>query len=179
MEEEVWRGVAGYEGLYEVSNKGRVRSVKGVLKPLVKRGGYLGVNLYRSGCKMKSMTVHRLIAIAFIENPECKRCINHKDFDRTNNNSSNLEWCTHKENTAHSIKRVLSASCATINSFNEKGLMNKPVIQYGLDGSFIKEYLSVSQASLAMSGKVTSTINNHIRNKHQRHTAYGFVWNYK
>lgn len=108
---EVWKAIEGYEGLYEVSNLGRVRSLDhydsigrfhaGVmLKPqLDSRKNYLHVNL--SG---KSVNVHRIVAKAFIDNPYNYEEINHKDEDKTNNRVSNLEWCTRKYNNNYGSK---------------------------------------------------------------------------
>ena len=106
---EQWRDVIGFEGLYQVSNYGNVKSLgrfrkthhngkaKISGKPLnavIGSHGYYVVNL----CG-KVHCVHRLVADAFIDNPLKLRCVNHKDETRTNNNVSNLEWCTHKENS--------------------------------------------------------------------------------
>ena len=106
MIEEIWRPVVGYEGLYEVSNIGRVRSLdrfyyrlhKGkVLSPTKDRYGYLTVTLNCNG-KSKTIKIHRLVAQAFLPNPDNLPQVNHKDEDKTNNNVDNLEWCTAKYN---------------------------------------------------------------------------------
>ena len=103
---EEWRPIEGYEGLYEVSNIGRVRSVdrfyyrlhKGkVLSPTKDRYGYLTVTLNCNG-KSKTIKIHRLVAQAFLPNPDNLPQVNHKDEDKTNNNVDNLEWCTAKYN---------------------------------------------------------------------------------
>lgn len=116
---EKWKSIVGYEGLYEVSDKGRVRSVdreltyrtgkvvtyRGRLKAL-SRGGwhrrYLTVHLTREG-EHKRFLVHRLVAGAFIPNPSEKPFINHVDGNPQNNVASNLEWCTHQENMDHAV----------------------------------------------------------------------------
>ena len=103
---EEWRPIEGYEGLYEVSNLGRVRSLdrfyyrlhKGkVLSPTKDRYGYLTVTLNCNG-KSKTIKIHRLVAQAFLPNPDNLPQVNHKDEDKTNNNVDNLEWCTAKYN---------------------------------------------------------------------------------
>lgn len=100
--EEIWKPIPNYEGSYEVSNKGRIRSLnKGIiLKPYVQNNGYLVVRLHKKGvCVGK--TVHRIVASAFIENPDNLPMINHKDAIKTNNNVENLEWCTACQNMRH------------------------------------------------------------------------------
>ncbi|WAX14850.1 DNA endonuclease [Enterococcus phage EF36P1] len=103
--EEVWKDVAGYEGLYQVSNLGRVkRATTGkVLKGYKNTTEYLGVNLCKNG-KHKTHKIHRLVAQAFIPNPENKPQVNHIDEDKTNNMASNLEWMTAKENSNHGTR---------------------------------------------------------------------------
>ena len=98
MEEE-WRYIKGYEGNYQISTLGRVKSFykKDVLKPGKLRDGYLIVGLYKEG-KRKHYKVHKLVAEAFIPNPNNYKEINHKDENKSNNCVSNLEWCTHKYN---------------------------------------------------------------------------------
>ena len=112
---EVWKDVAGYEGLYKVSNKGNVFSVErkdtlgrkrgGVkLRPSHNNtGGYLSVDLYKNGIKEKKR-VHRLVAEVFIPNPNYHSEINHKDENKTNNHVENLEWCTSKYNINHGTR---------------------------------------------------------------------------
>lgn len=105
--------VKGYEGIYEVDNKGCVFSLEctyrsgnkcaeRLRKGTVNSNGYVVVGLSKNG-KSKMFQMHRLVAIAFIENPEEKRVVNHKDLDKTNNDVENLEWMTHAENTMHAI----------------------------------------------------------------------------
>jgi len=98
--EEIWKDVKGYEGLYKVSNFGRVKSLKYGRERILKTGKgsyYLTVSLYFDN-KLKTAKVHRLVAMAFIENPDNKPFVNHLDEDKYNNNVNNLEWVTHKEN---------------------------------------------------------------------------------
>lgn len=119
---EEWRSIKGFEGYYEVSNLGRVRSLdryvtcnngvnvynrfkKGViLKTGVKGGGYLFVGLHKDGCKTIEPSVHRLVAEAFIPNPENLPEVNHKDENKTNNSVDNLEWCTRAYNTNYGTR---------------------------------------------------------------------------
>ena len=96
---EDWKDIPGYEGLYVVSNNGRVMNVRSgrVLRGIVNNLGYIMVGLSKSG-KVKMISVHRLVAEAFIKNPDNLREVNHKDEDKSNNNVDNLEWCDRKYN---------------------------------------------------------------------------------
>lgn len=102
---EEWKDIEGYEGLYQVSNLGRVYTFKRnkLMTPVKSRKGYLMVKLRVNNCA-KSLAVHRLVAQAFIQNPENKPQVNHIDEDKTNNMVSNLEWVTNKENCNHGTK---------------------------------------------------------------------------
>lgn len=100
---EVWKDVAGYEGLYEVSTNGRVRRNGHIRKTRVDYRGYEAISLYKCS-KGRNFKIHRLVASAFIENPENKRTVNHKDGNKLNNNVENLEWATHSENLIHASK---------------------------------------------------------------------------
>lgn len=102
--DEVWKDIKAYEGLYQVSNLGRVRCLKGkserILKQRKDRNGYIKIHLSKHG-KRKYTTLHRLIAQAFIPNPENKPQVNHIDGTKHNNCLDNLEWVTQKENMQH------------------------------------------------------------------------------
>ena len=104
--EEIWKDIKGYEGLYQVSNLGRVKNIKRnkVLKPLERKGGYVNVNLYDRNLKMKTLTIHKLVALAFIENISNYPCINHKDENKKNNRVDNLEWCTSLYNNTYGTR---------------------------------------------------------------------------
>ena len=103
--DEIWKDIEGFEGLYQVSNLGNVKSLvdsngvsrEKIRKPSICSNGYLQVILYKNKT-IKHFSVHRLVAIAFIPNPNNLPCVNHIDECKTNNVASNLEWCTHKEN---------------------------------------------------------------------------------
>ena len=117
---EIWKDIQGYEGCYKVSNFGNVMALKReyssngskrfteekILKKRINKDGYLNAALTLKG-KRKDISVHRLVAMAFIDNPENKLEVNHKDGIKTNNNISNLEWNTRAENNRHAIENGL------------------------------------------------------------------------
>ena len=110
--QHVWRPIAGCEDLYEVSNFGEVKSLRNniILKGSPVPGGYLTVGLH-VGQKQITKVIHRLVAQAFLDNPENKPAVNHKDGSKTNNHVTNLEWCTFKENTLDGIRRGTIKGC--------------------------------------------------------------------
>lgn len=112
--EEVWKDILEYEGYYQVSNTGKIKRLAGkrclnsrILKPGKNKGNYSFVILCKN-CKKTSMYIHRLVALSFIPNIENKKEINHIDCNKSNNIVSNLEWCTHKENSKHSFDNGLN-----------------------------------------------------------------------
>lgn len=116
MNTEIWKSITGYEGLYEVSNLGRVKSLKfgkeRIIKPWKDKKGYLRVNLYRNG-KMKYFLVHRLVATAFIPNPFGFTEINHRDENPSNNVESNIEWCSKWYNINYGTRTARAAVSLT------------------------------------------------------------------
>ena len=151
LEGEIWVDVPNYEGLYQVSNFGNVKSLsryvgtsdklggrrktkERLLKLWACKGGYLMVRLSR-GCSIKNFFVHRLVAIAFIPNPHNLPQINHKDENPSNNTVNNLEWCDAKYNNNYG-GRIKKAAAAT----------SKPVKQYDMQGNFIRDFCSLTEA---------------------------------
>lgn len=109
MEIEIWKSIKGYEGHYDISSNGRVRSFKHGVNILVinwKPNGYGFISLSLNG-NLKYYHIHRLVAHAFIPNPENKPQVNHKDCNKSNNNLSNLEWMTGKENCLHALQNIV------------------------------------------------------------------------
>lgn len=171
---EIWKNIKGYEGLYQVSDQGRVKSLERkdrlgrtikerILKPAPSAQGYPIVCLY-VGRKRKTLKVHRLVCEAFHENPDNKPCVNHIDENKTNNCASNLEWCTYAENTNHGTRNARSAETKS-----------NPVGQYTLDGELIKVWASPREAG-RRAGFDNSTIYNVANGKRKTHK--GFVWKY-
>ena len=137
MKKELWKDIKNYEGHYQVSNFGRVKSIKFgkeiILKPVTDRHGYLIVGLWKNN-KQKTYKVHRLVMEAFIPNTDNLPCVNHKDEDKTNNNVENLEWCTYTYNNNYGtrIERISKRR-------------SKTVLQYDLEGNFIREWESSAE----------------------------------
>ena len=141
LEREEWRDIEGYEGKYQISNKGRVKSLnyrnsgkEGLMKPYKNEGGYLKVNL-KGKDKYKLLSIHRLVANAFIPNPENKPCINHKSENKTENFVENLEWVTHRENNnwGTRIERIIKANKKSGHYDRLKATCSKPVAQIDLE----------------------------------------------
>ena len=131
-ESEIWKDVVGYEGFYQVSNKGNVYSITRkdsigrklggrMLKPCYDRDGYLRVYLCKNG-KRKTRFIHRLVAGAFLPNPNGYSEINHRDENKVNNYANNLEWCTREHNVNHGtmIERAAQARSKKVRAVNIK-----------------------------------------------------------
>lgn len=133
---EIWKPIRNYENRYLVSNLGNIKSLRRnkILVPIIQSNNYCYINLCVNG-KNKSCRIHRLVAEAFIPNPNNLPCVNHKDGNKQNNNVDNLEWCTNKYNSQHAYK----------NNMVQKTI--RTVIQYDLYGNFIAEYNSHNEAS--------------------------------
>lgn len=177
MKEE-WRAVPGYEGLYEVSNCGRVRSLDGmvvtkrgvrknkagvILRSVIGKKGYCVVGLGTGN----RWYVHRLVAVAFLPNPNNLPMVNHKDENRANNKVDNLEWCDNRYNLNYgSVKDKMRRHCS----------IRKPVLQIDKEGNVVNEFESLSDAS--------KCVGVHYQNitfccKHNSRTAGGYKWKYK
>lgn len=175
---EVWIDIKDYEGYYQVSNLGRIRTVKrntknqfkdkSLIRKLEQRNnGYLAVRLYKDN-KSKKFNVHRLVAEAFIKNKNNYAYVNHINGDKQDNRVDNLEWCTASENMKHAIKQGLI----------DLKKHQKAVIQYDKNMKIIKEWDSIKEAE-----KVLGINHGHItevcRGKNYRKHAGGFIWKYK
>ena len=167
---EIWKPIKGYEGLYEVSNLGRIKSLvnnKGqyrekILKPRYTYG-YLKVILCKNGIK-KNYRVHRLVAEAFLPNPDNLPLINHKDEQKDNNIVTNLEWCNYSYNNSYGTRTKRAAE-------NN----HKKLLQFTLDGNFVKEWQSPVEAE--KEGYRRSNISYCCNGRIKQYK--GFIWRYK
>lgn len=173
---EIWKDILGYEGLYQVSSLGRVKSVERydsigrkikekILKIQLNKDGYSKITL-GNGQDKKTFLVHRLVAIHFVQNPLNLPEVNHKDVDIKNNQANNLEWCDRIYNANYDNAHSKSA---------EKN--RKPVIQMDLNGRVIKKWNSIKEASLAVNIPDTN-IKGCCKKQKYRHTAAGYKWAY-
>ena len=168
--QEIWKDVPNFEGIYQVSNLGNVKSLsrciihrgnvshinEKIMKPFINRGGYKCIKLSKNQ-KYYPIKVHRLVALAFIPNPNNYEFVNHKDENKQNNIVSNLEWCTKKYN----------------NEYGSKALWKRKVYKYDLSGTFLDSYESVVDASKANKipvSSIRSTCNG------SRITTHGFIF---
>ena len=197
MHNEIWKPVVGYEGLYEVSNMGRVKSLgntrkcsrfKGIITILKQenaRLNYKRVQLRKDG-KSKHWGVHRLVAIAFIPNPNNLPVVNHKDENPQNNCVDNLEWCTHQYNLTYASateRRVASFKKTNINSCHyykglatknrlKVGSYEKPVHQIDPEtGEIIRTFRCIREAERTFNTQHVSAVVNGRRPK-----AKGYFW---
>ena len=177
MKEE-WREIKGFEGYYEVSNIGRVRSLtnisehgyKKVIRPSMNRkeNGYKIIHLSKQN-KKYTRYVHRVVAEAFVPNPNNYPCVNHKDEVRTNNCFNNLEWCTHKYNNnyGHAIKKRKEKIDYTFKRKGVKQLKNGKVINIFPSIAAAYKYLNKKSG-----GGISSCCNN------KTPFVYGYKWEY-
>ena len=161
---EIWHDTEGYEGLYQVSNKGHVKSLKWgkerILRPMINSSGYYHIGLYNDGVR-KAFRLHRLVAEAFIPNPDNLPEINHRDENKKNNCVENLEWCDRGYNINYGTR-------------NER--VSRKILQYSKSGDFIREWTGALEVE-----RVLGINNSHIIQccKDKRKSAGGFVWRYK
>jgi len=184
IEGEEWRSVSGYEGLYMVSNLGRIKSLKREIRKNIwindkiksqNLGGskkYLVITLSKDKVK-KTMNTHRVVAIAFIDNVENKKCVNHKNGVQTDNRAENLEWVTYTENMHHAFNTGLIENAKGWDSKTAK-----PVNQLTMEGEIIKTFPSALAASKAM-GSGLGNISEVCNKKRYRKSMFGFRWEYK
>lgn len=178
---EIWKDVKDYEGLYKVSNLGKVKRLIGVqckkertLKVIDNGSGYLGVSL----CKNSIVTrkyLHRIVADSFLTNDQEKEEVNHIDGIRSNNKLSNLEWVTRSENHKHRYD-VLGQRGVNYGKTGEKNWRSKKVYKYTLSGDLICHYSAVLEA-MRQTGINEASIRGCIYGRQK--SAGGFKWKYE
>lgn len=178
---EIWRDIPGFDG-YQASNLGNIKSLEKevwnahqmvarpekILKPFSDKKGYLRVKLYKNGSHY-TKKIHRLVALAFIPNPEGKPEVNHEDGNKTNNRINNLSWATKKENIQHAFKNELIKI-----KKGKDNKLSKKVCQYDLQGNFIKKWDCVSQAERELKIRNISMVCYWKRNR-----AGNWIWRYE
>lgn len=184
--EEIWKDIPEYVGYYQVSDKGRVRSLPryrvgnagsltlvkgGILKPTLDAYGYFKQGLTKNN-KVKTYTIHRLVASAFIKNsnPEKQNQINHKDGNKTNNDVENLEWCT----ALHNIKEALRLGLKGGGRIYKPRVHSNSISQYK-DGVLVKKYQCLASASRE-SGILKTSIGNCLKGRSK--SSGGYTWEY-
>lgn len=183
MKNERWLAVKGFEGLYEVSDQGRVKGVKRkascgenrertvrerIIKQKEDKDGYLRVGLSNGKGYQKYFFVHRLVCEAFIPNPNRKPQVNHINEDKKDNRVCNLEWCTAKENINHGTRNTRVGK-------KTAERCSKPVAQFTKEGKLIKTWKSAREAGRQL-GFVHGLINKVANGEYKQ--AYGYVWKY-
>lgn len=177
--QEIWKDIPNYEGLYQISNLGNVKSLERIvthnkygtahikeklLRPRDDSKGYGRVVLYKNN-KKKQFKIHRLVAETFLPNKSNKSAVNHIDGNKKNNNVNNLEWCTIKENNIHAFENGLNS------------IKMRAVYQMDLEGNVINEFKSLCDASKFLNKQSHHNIMYCCNGK--THTAYGYKWKYK
>lgn len=184
---EIWREVKGYEGYYEVSNLGNVRALERIVcdgrmrpaKSVTKRKdnlGYFHVGLNKNR-KETTIRIQRLVAQAFIPNPENKPYLDHINTIRTDNRVDNLRWVTPKENYHNKLSRKKSEYTIKMNAF--RGRINngsRSVLEYNLNGNFIKEWISISRLMESTNIKSNSLIYACADRKRRHHKCRTYRW---
>lgn len=184
--QEIWKNVVGYEGLYQISSTGKVKSlfrvlmlpdgrpqtkIERILKQSTSHKGYKTVKLCNLG-EEHTCQVHRLVAEAFLPNPNGLPQVNHKDEVKDNNFVSNLEWCTNEYNVNYGT----ATERATKKRIN--GKKSKPVLQIDCFGKTVSEYPSVGEAARQL-GNISKQGNISACCAGSRPKAYGYIWKYK
>ena len=189
---EEWRDVIGYEGLYQVSNLGRVKSIGTInnyrrlkiLSPQINGRKYLQVCLFDEQSKRKVKLVHQLVAQSFIDNPNGYKCIDHINTIKTDNRVENIRWCDYKMNmnnpiTKNKVDKIRSSICLQdwyIDKQRYSQSNSKKVLQYNLNGVFIKEWRTISEAARAHNTSVQAIsrcCNGIVK------TSMNYIWKFK
>lgn len=182
--EEIWKDIPEFNGLYQVSSFGRFRGVTRVvqfgnqrrtvvgkiLRAFPKKEGYLKISFLKN-----TRYAHRVVAEVFIDNPNDLKQVNHKNGNKTDNRVENLEWISSSDNHKHAYS-VLGRKCYAAGKFGAESKRSKPILQYSIIGSFVKEFSCAAEASREV-GIGESNIRQCVRGVTK--TAKGFIWKSK
>lgn len=180
MMNEIWKDIKDYPN-YQISNFGNVKSLSNNFsrkEKILKHGklkGYLFVQLSKNG-KIKCYRVHRLVAEAFIPNPDNKPCIDHINTDRSDNRVCNLRWCSHKENMNNILTiDKMSKNAHLKNKFGAEHPLSKPIIQFSKDGEFIRKWENAVEVKKEL-GIDNSSVSKCCKGKMK--STGGYIWRY-
>ena len=182
MQNEIWKDIPGYAGLYQISNAGHIRAYSKMRGPVLLRAKNLQSRVNKHGYLQKTLVnengrktwdIHRLVALTFIPNPENKPCIDHINTNRTDNRVENLRWVTYSENNRNPI--TLAKQRQRIGpmagKYGELHPRSVRVSQYAKDGTFLRSYGSIAEAK-----RKTGINNIWFCLSGKRKTAGGFIW---
>lgn len=173
---KLWKPVTGYEGLYEISNFGELKSlIKGKIKNAsVASNGYCMTTLSKGG-ENKTVTIHSLVAMHFIKNPWKKPIVNHRNTIKTDNYIGNLEWATYSENILHAYKHKLRRA-PSAGKFGKNHHRSRPIYQLTLTGDHVRDWDSISDAAreLGIRGNGVQAVCAGVEKAFK-----GFIWKYK
>lgn len=184
---EIWRDIKGYENLYQISSEGRVRSLdryvknkgklnfrKGKILTTSNRNGYSSVSLSKDGV-ITTHSVHRLVALAFLDNPNDFSIINHRNEIKNDNRVENLEWCTHKYNMNYgTINKRRGESLG----YGKNNLCSKPILQFTKNGELVRKWDCSMDIEREL-GFDNSNITKCCNGKKHYLSAYGYKWGYE
>lgn len=182
---ETWKDIKGFEGIYQISNMGRVKSFKAdpngrILSIKNSKGDYLNIVLCH-GNKRRSVKVHRLVAEAFIPNPDNKPEVNHKDGNKQNNRVGNLEWATRIENQRHAL--ALNPNILKGMVQYNRYIRPRTIQQFTMDGRFVAEYANSTEAEKATGVCQRNILQVANRDEYRpgktRRQAGGYIWRFK
>lgn len=186
MEKEIWKTIPEFEGLYQISNHGRIKSLERqdtgegygkyyrpekIKKPSIGTNGYYGISFFKAK-KRYPKSVHRLVAELFVKNPDNKPCVNHLDGDKLNNYYKNLGWVSYSENMNHAFENNLIK-----NAVGGKSITSKKVKQLTITGELVKIHSSITEAANEVDITMGGIIGVCKKQKY-RNTCKGFKWQY-